>query len=880
MAVVIAICTSESARGGRYGPVTLILMPKQMPDKPTLEGLEAAWGPVWEERGTYRFDATATRDSVYSIDTPPPTVSGSLHVGHVFSYTHTDTIARFQRMSGKAVFYPMGWDDNGLPTERRVQNYFSVAGDASLPYDPDWKPTFRGDVPKDAQRELISRRNFIELCQELTVEDEKVFEHLWRTLGLSVDWSQTYATIDDRSQRISQKAFLRMVAADQAYQLEAPTLWDIDFQTAVAQAELEDRELPGAYHRVAFHRTDGGGDVFIETTRPELLPACVALVAHPDDERYQPLFGTTVRTPLFDVEVPVKAHPLAQPDKGSGIAMICTFGDTTDVIWWRELQLPMRSIIGRNGRILPDAPEGVAAQPYARIVGKTTKQAQTEVVVMLTESGELIGEPKKITHPVKHFEKGDRPLEIVTSRQWYVRTIQNKERLKEIGREITWHPDYMRSRFENWVEGLNGDWGISRQRFFGVPFPVWYPVTTEGETDYNHPIYASEASLPIDPASATPPGFTEAQRGVPGGFVADPDVMDTWATSSVTPQIGGRWLEEGSDLFDRIFPMDLRPQGHDIIRTWLFTTVVKSHAEFDAAPWKNAALSGWILDPDRKKMSKSKGNVVTPIQNLEEFGSDAVRYWSASARPGVDTAFDTGQMKIGRKLAIKLLNASKFVLGITNGAPADMAAVINPVDRAILVRLSALVAETTAAFHEYDYARALERTESFFWNFCDDYVELVKNRAYDNDNTDPVGAASARAALAQVLSTLQRLLAPFMPFVTEEVWSWWHDTSVHAQSWPSIAEVASAIDGATDAAYSVSSEVLGAVRRAKTEGKRSMRWPVSLLAVTADQTFLDALSDGASDVRGAGSVALLETKVGEANIAVTLAETDGSTPAN
>jgi valyl-tRNA synthetase len=855
-------------------------MPKQMPDKPTLDGLEATWGPVWDEQGTYRFDATATRDSVYSIDTPPPTVSGSLHVGHVFSYTHTDTIARFQRMSGKAVFYPMGWDDNGLPTERRVQNYFSVAGDASLPYDPDWKPKFRGDVPKDAQRELISRRNFIELCQELTIEDEKVFEHLWRTLGLSVDWSQTYATIDDRSQRISQKAFLHMVAAGQAYQLEAPTLWDIDFQTAVAQAELEDRELPGAYHRVAFHRTDGGGDIFIETTRPELLPACVALVAHPDDERYKPLFGTTVRTPLFNVEVPVKAHPLAQPDKGSGIAMICTFGDTADVIWWRELQLPMRSIIGRNGRILPDAPDGVAVEPYARIVGKTTKQAQTEVVVMLTESGELIGEPKKITHPVKHFEKGDRPLEIVTSRQWYVRTIQNKERLVDIGRTITWHPEYMRNRFENWVEGLNGDWGISRQRFFGVSFPVWYPVTAEGETDYDNPIFASEASLPVDPASATPPGFTEAQRGAPGGFVADPDVMDTWATSSVTPQIGGRWLEEESDLFDRIFPMDLRPQGHDIIRTWLFTTIVKSHAEFDTAPWKNAALSGWILDPDRKKMSKSKGNVVTPIQNLEEFGSDAVRYWSASARPGVDTAFDTGQMKIGRKLAIKLLNASKFVLGITNGAPADLAAVINPVDRAILVRLSVLVSDTTAAFHEYDYARALERTESFFWNFCDDYVELVKNRAYDNDNTDPRGAASARAALAQVLSTLQRLLAPFMPFVTEEVWSWWHDASVHSQSWPSIAEIDSVIDGATDSPYSVSSEVLGAVRRAKTEGKRSMRWPVDSLVITADQAFLDALSDGASDVRGAGSVATLETKVGEANIVVTLAETDGSTPAN
>jgi valyl-tRNA synthetase len=855
-------------------------MPQQMPDKPTLQGLEATWGAVWEAAGTYAFDPAASRDQVYSIDTPPPTVSGSLHVGHVFSYTHTDTIARFQRMSGKKVFYPMGWDDNGLPTERRVQNYYSVAGDSSLPYDPDWKPKYNGDVPKDAQRELISRRNFIELCQVLTLEDEKVFEDLWRTLGLSVDWSQTYATIDDRSQRVSQKAFLNMAASGQAYQLEAPTLWDIDFQTAVAQAELEDRELPGAYHRVGFHRSDGGGDVFIETTRPELLPACVALVAHPDDERYKPLFGTTVRTPLFNVEVPIKAHPLAQPDKGSGIAMICTFGDTTDVTWWRELQLPTRAIIGRNGRILADAPEGVAAEPYARLVGKTTKQAQAEIVIMLTESGDLVGEPKKIMHPVKHFEKGDRPLEIVTSRQWYVRTVENKDRLLEIGREITWHPPYMRQRYENWVEGLNGDWCISRQRFFGVPFPVWYRVDANSEVDYTNPIFPAPADLPIDPQSATPSGYTANQRGVAGGFVGDPDIMDTWATSSVTPQISGRWAEDDSDLFDRIFPMDLRPQGHDIIRTWLFTTVVKSQAEFNTLPWKNAAMSGWILDPDRKKMSKSKGNVVTPMHLLEEFGSDAVRYWAASARPGVDTAFDPGQMKIGRKLAVKLLNASKFVLGITGGATADLSAVSNAVDQGILVRLATLVDEATGGFNEYDYARALERTETFFWNFCDDYVELVKNRAYDNEGIDPAGSASARAALAHTLSTLQRLLAPFIPFVTDEVWSWAHDGSVHSATWPTRLEFGAAIDGATDASYVATCEVLGTIRRAKTEGKRSMRWPVSTVSVTGSEAFIRALELGASDVRGAGSVETLTTSSNDQPTAVVveLAETDGTDP--
>jgi valyl-tRNA synthetase len=835
-------------------------MNSAMPDKPTLDGLEERWDGVWESAGTYRFDATATRENVYSIDTPPPTVSGSLHIGHVFSYTHTDTIARFQRMSGKSVFYPMGWDDNGLPTERRVQNYYGVTGDASLPYDPSWKPKHHG--------------------HELTTEDEKVFETLWRRLGLSVDWTQTYATINQRSQRISQKAFLRMAARKQAYQLEAPTLWDIDFQTAVAQAELEDREQDASYHRIAFHRTDGAGDVFIETTRPELLAACVALVAHPDDERYQPLFGQTVKTPLFGVEVPVKAHPLAQPDKGSGIAMICTFGDTTDVTWWRELQLPTRAIIGRNGRIIADPPEGVAAEPYARIAGKTTKQAQTETVIMLTESGELEGEPRKIKHPVKFFEKGDRPLEIVTSRQWYVRTVNDRDQLLARGREITWHPEYMRSRFENWVEGLNGDWCISRQRFFGVPFPVWYRVDANGEIDHDHPIFADESSLPVDPTSAAPTGYTEAQRSQPGGFVGDPDVMDTWGTSSVTPQIAGQWDEPGADLFDRIFPMDLRPQGHDIIRTWLFTTVVKSNAEHGTAPWMNASISGWILDPDRKKMSKSKGNVVTPIHLLEEYGSDAVRYWASCARPGVDTTLDAAQMKIGRKLAIKLLNASKFVLGISGGVEGDPTKVSEPIDRGILVRLATLVQETTKDFSAYDYARALERTETFFWGFCDDYVELVKIRAYGAEAIDPAASASAQHALSICLSTVQRLLAPFIPFVTEEVWSWWHDIdttgSIHTQSWPRVEEFATAIsEASSDATYAATIEVLGAVRRAKTEGKRSMRWPVDAVSVSADETFINALSEGLADLRAAGSVEHFEGKVDAAvSITVTLAETD------
>ncbi len=381
--------------------------PSRVPEKPTIDGLEERWAQVWENEGTFRFDRTKTREQIYSIDTPPPTASGSLHVGHVFSYTHTDTIARFQRMRGREVFYPMGWDDNGLPTERRVQNYYGVRCDPSLPYDPDFVPP----AEPGKQQIPVSRGNFVELCLGLTVEDEKVFEALWRRLGLSVDWTLTYQTIDATSRTAAQRAFLRNLARGEAYLHEAPTLWDVTFRTAVAQAELEDRERTGAYHRIAFHRSDGAGPVWIETTRPELIPAVVALVAHPDDARYQPLFGSTVTSPVFGVEVPVVAHTLADPEKGSGIAMICTFGDTTDVTWWRELDLPTRPVMGRDGRLLAETPPWLAGsaratEAYQALAGKTAHSAKEAMVELLRASGDVDGEPRPTVQQVKFFEKG------------------------------------------------------------------------------------------------------------------------------------------------------------------------------------------------------------------------------------------------------------------------------------------------------------------------------------------------------------------------------------------------------------------------------------------------------------------------------------------
>ncbi|HEY2537609.1 MAG TPA: valine--tRNA ligase [Solirubrobacteraceae bacterium] len=863
-----------------------------------MEGLEAKWSEVWERDGAYRFDRTATREQVFSIDTPPPTVSGSLHVGHVFSYTHTDVIARYQRMRGKVVFYPMGWDDNGLPTERRVQNHYGVRCDPSVDYDPRFTPPAE---PSEKEPLSISRPNFVELCLQLTESDEQAFEALWRTLGLSVDWSTTYTTIGRVAQRVSQRSFLELLARGEAYQLQAPTLWDVDFQTAVAQAELEDRERPGAMHRVRFARAsegDGGaagaaprgeaeadgpeadrpgganaagpgvGDILIETTRPELIPACVALLTHPDDARWSALVGGEALTPLFGTRVPVLAHPLVEPDKGTGLVMVCTFGDLTDVTWWRELSLPVRAVLGEDGR-LREVPWGApgwesvdvagARASYGELVGRSVNQARRRIVELLSESGELIGEPEPVNRAVKFFEKGERPVEIVTSRQWFFKTVAHREELLARGVELQWHPHYMRARYEDWVNGLTGDWCVSRQRFFGVPFPVWYEIDGSGTVLYERPIPAEEARLPVDPSTDVPDGYAPEQRGQPGGFAGDPDVMDTWATSSLTPQIAGMAGEDASDLLARVFPMDMRPQAHDIIRTWLFTTVLRSHLERDSLPWRVAALSGWVLDPDRKKMSKSKGNVVTPMHLLEEHGADAVRYWAANGRPGTDTAFDPQQMKVGRRLAVKLLNASKFALA---DLPPAGERLTSAIDRALIARLAATVEDVTRSFEDYDYARALQHTEELFWWFCDYYLELVKGRRYDSAG-DPEGAASVSRALRLAVSVFQRLLAPFLPFVCEEVWSWWQPGSIHLAQWPDAAdlwaELEPAADATEDEALTVAAEVLSEVRKAKSEARRPMRAPVEQIRVHDTPARLQALQLGLGDLRAAGAIERIES---------------------
>ena len=842
---------------------------EELPKKYKPADVESKWAQRWESDGIYRYDPAVPREDTFVVDTPPPTVSGSLHMGHVFSYAQTDMIVRYNRMLGKNIFYPMGWDDNGLPTERRVQNQFAIQCEPSLPYKEGWGPT--PATKKTKELEKVSRKNFLEACSIQTLEDEKKYEALWRRLGLSIDWNENYSTVGEHCRRVSQHSFLDLFNKKLVYAVESPVLWDTTFQTAVAQAEVEDREKHGNFHDIRF-TVEGGGDFVISTTRPELLAACVAVVAHPDDARYKELFGKNALTPLFDAPVPIMAAEHADPEKGTGIMMICTFGDVADVDFWRAEKMPMRQIIGRSGRLVavdfgaePFASASVekANAAYKEIEGLYAKQARTKTKEMLEAAGALVGDLKPTEQAVKFYEKGDQPLEFVSTRQWFIKILEHKEELLAQGRKVEWHPDFMQTRYEQWVEGLNQDWCISRQRFFGVPFPVWYPVLDDGETDFSSPIVAPDASLPIDPQSDCPEGFEESQRGKPGGFVGDTDVMDTWATSSLTPQISSHWgLDE--KRHSKLFPADLRPQAHEIIRTWAFYTITKAWMHEREIPWRHAAISGWVVSPDRQKMSKSKGKAVTPEGLLETYSSDALRYWSARAKLGADTIYDENVFKVGHRLATKIFNASKFTLMQLDGAAEDtdigswsLADVREPLDRAWIARMRALLASAPEQFANYRYAAVVMDVEAAFWDFCDNYLELVKNRAYEAK--DPAARKSAVATLEWTVKAFLRLFAPFLPYITEEVWSWrFAETegvpSIHKAPWPNPSELDAAPEE-PGTLFDAAKTVLERIRAEKAAEKKSIKWPVESMRIVGETADLDAVKRVLNDVLSAGNVA-------------------------
>jgi valyl-tRNA synthetase len=835
----------------------------EWPGKFEPKEIEAHWIAYWKRRQTYAWDPNRPREDTFVVDTPPPTVSGSLHVGHMFSYSHQDFIVRYQRMRGKNIFFPIGWDDNGLPTERRVQNLYNVKCEPHVHSKPDFKPE-RG---RKGDPTPISRKDFIALCETVTKEDEEAFRRLWTHLGLSYDWEQEYATIDPHCRTTSQFSFLDLLEKGEIYQSERPVMWDVDFQTAIAQAEIVDKEEPSAFHFLRFGIEKGDRDyVVIATTRPELLPACVAVLAHPDDDRYKNLFGKYAVTPLFHVPVPIMPDPQADPEKGTGIVMVCTFGDQTDVEWWQRFNLPLRQVLGRDGKLVPitfgtpgweSRKPDAANEVYSKLAGAHVRKAQKAIMDIAKQTEGVIDRPSEsLTHAVKFYEKGDHALELIPTRQWYTRILDKKEELIAQGRKIKWHPEHMGLRYEHWVEGLNQDWCLSRQRYFGVPIPVWYKIDEAGRMRYDQLLLPSPQDLPIDPLDDAPKGYAEEQRDKPNGFAGDPDVLDTWATSSLTPQVATKWVVDKL-RHKSLFPMDIRPQSHEIIRTWAFYTIVKAYMHEREIPWRNVVISGWILDPDRKKMSKSHGNVVTPEPLLDQFGADSVRYWAARARLGVDTAYDEQVFKVGKRLCTKLFNASKFAIGqfsAVDGALLGPDKITCETDRAFVAELRPLIERATAALDEFDYAQALMLIEEFFWGtFCDNYLEIAKPRSYDEGITE--GRLSAASTLRLLHRAMVRMLAPYLPYLAEEVWHWcysndadMHD-SVHRSPWPAIEELAAIPAPKNPLTYSATAAVLDAVRKAKAAVNLSMKAPVKKVAVTGKPDALEAVKAAIDDVK-------------------------------
>ncbi len=766
----------------------------------------------WEAQNLYAYHPSSNKKS-FVIDTPPPTVSGSLHVGHIFSYTQTDILARFHRMMGKNVFYPMGWDDNGLPTEKRAQNLYAVRCDPKLNYDPSFQAKKTGD--KNPSYQSVSRKNFLEICQKQVLEDEIKYKKLWKHIALSVDWSQTYQTICPYAQSLAQISFLDLYKKGLAESRLSPALWDTQFQTAVAQADIEDRKQKGFYHDIAFC-VEGGGEFAVSTTRPELLPACVAVAAHPEDDRYKKFFGRQAVTPLFYRSVPIMPSSHADPEKGTGILMICTFGDMEDAVFCQKQNLPILPIIDDEGFLMDIAfsPEGKfqssqaerANANYSHLKRLRVKQARKKIVEILKAKERLKGEPKECLHSVKFYEKGDFPLEILPKRQWHIKILEHKEKLLQQGEKIEWHPPSMRKRYEQWVEGLNQDWCVSRQRPYGAPFPVWYRVDEKGQTDYSQPLMPEIKSLlnkkhlsqpsfgslsdysPIDPLKQSPENFKEEQRDTAGGFTADPDVMDTWATSSLTPYINSGWLFDAKK-HKKLFPADLRPQAHEIIRTWAFYTIAKAYFHEGKIPWKNIAVSGWVITPERMKMSKSKGNALTPESLIRAYSADAVRYWAAKARLGQDTVYDENLFKTGKRLAVKLFNAGRFVQMQMGDLPfseleSHLHEISTPLDQAWIKFLLKTKAQALSSLKNYSHAEALDLIEKSFWAFCDNYLELAKARVYQLK--DRAEGLSGQRALDGSLYIFLKLFAPYLPYVTEEIWSWRYSKeslSLHNSLW-------------------------------------------------------------------------------------------------
>ncbi|MFO7711368.1 MAG: valine--tRNA ligase [Candidatus Woesearchaeota archaeon] len=753
--------------------------------------VEARLTQEWHDEGIYAFNPEEGKE-IYAIDTPPPTISGAMHLGHAFSYTQMDFIARYNRMRGKVLFYPFGTDDNGIATEIFVEKL------------------------KKVKAANMDRKEFTKLCLETLEEIRPRMVQDWKNIGLSCDFSLFYSTINDHCQKISQRSFIDLYKKGRQYRKDAPVLWCPHCKTAISQVECEDNELQSTFNDLIF--TSNGDELIIGTTRPEYLPACVALFYHPDDDRYQHLQGRKAKVPLFEHEVPIIADERADPEKGTGLVMCCTFGDQTDIEWYFAHELPLRSLITKDGKLKPIA---------GKYQGLSVHEARLQVIEDLQKEGLLVNQ-KGITHTVNVHERCGKEIEIIHSKQWFIRYLDIKDKLLKWGEELNWYPEHMKVRYDNWVKGLQWDWLISRQRYSGIPIPVWYCDKCE------EVILPEEDSLPVDPLSDPAPVDTCPKCGN-DSITPEKDVFDTWATSSLTPQIAAELVDP--ELQKQIYPMDLRAQAHDIITFWLFNTVVKSQLHNRVNPWKDVVISGHALDPHSKKMSKSKGNVVAPQDMIEKYSADALRYWAASSRLGDDLPFQEKDLVTGKKTTVKLWNASRFVfMHLEDFTPEEVPLEI--MDRWLITKLHRCIQVCTNAFEGYEYSRAKFQVDNFFWKtFCDNYLEVCKDRLYNPEERGHEARRSAQLTLHEGLLTTLKLFAPIMPYITDEVYRQKWSGSIHNSLWPEYDETK--IDEHAEKVGDILINIVEEVRRAKSDSNVSLKTPIKRLSVRAKMTQLD-----------------------------------------
>lgn len=766
--------------------------------------LEEKWQEEWEKRGIYRFDLRSEKP-LYSIDTPPPTVSGKMHMGHAFSYSHMDFIARYRRMRGYNVFYPFGTDDNGLPTEKLVERLNGVRATE------------------------MNREEFVELCLKTLEKTLPGFVQDWKDIGMSADFELYYSTIDEHSRRISQRSFIELYDLGRVYRKESPFVWCPRCQTAIAQVELEDKEKESSFNDIVF-RVDGE-ELVISTTRPELLPACVAVFVHPRDERYSHLIGRKARVPLFNQEVEIREDRRVDPEKGSGAVMCCTFGDTTDIEWYMEYNLPLKQALTKDGRMTS------LARGYE---GLDIKEARRRVIEDLKEEGSLV-RARDITHVVNVHERCGTEIEILNTKQWFIEYLDFKERFREMGREIDWYPGHMRQRYDNWIEGLQWDWCISRQRFFGVPFPLWY-CRECGEVKLADP-----SELPVEPLTQEPSSPCECGSSE---FRPEKDVLDTWATSSLTPDIAIGLV--GEEKARELYPMSLRPQAHDIITFWLFNTVVKAHFHHSSIPWKNVMISGWALDPQGKKMSKSKGNVIEPQKIIKRYSADALRLWAAGSKYGEDLPFKEKDLVTAQRFLTKLWNASKFALHNLQSYHGEKVEELDFIDRWILSRLYRKVEEVEGYFEAYQYSKARKAVADFFvHDFCDNYLEMVKPRLYSPQSERE--KLSALYTLYRSHLTSLKLLAPFIPYVTEEIFQSYYaerepQESIHLDAWPHLRR--DLIHPSLEEEAEKAVQLVAELRRYKAERRLALNAPLREVIVSCSPELKDVLTRAQNTIAG------------------------------